>query len=44
MRTQHAANSGKLVVEAEKSLWLQRPKAIINDFSTIIMRGDKIGS
>ncbi len=44
MRTQDAANSGKLVIEAEGvSYGYSGQKPIIDDFSTIIMRGDKTG-
>jgi len=44
MNAQEAARSGKLVIEAEKvsSGYPGRP-AVIRDFSTIVMRGDKIG-
>ena len=44
MKTQDAANSGKLVIEAERvSYGYNGQKPVIDDFSTIIMRGDKIG-
>ena len=43
-RTQDAANSGKLVIEAEGvSFGYSGQNPIIDDFSTVIMRGDKIG-
>jgi ATP-binding cassette subfamily F protein uup len=44
MRTQDAASSGKLVIEAEGvSYGYSGQKPIIDDFSTIILRGDKTG-
>ena len=44
MRTQDAANSGKLVIEARGvSYGYGGQKPIIDDFSTVIMRGDKTG-
>jgi ABC transport system ATP-binding/permease protein len=44
MRTQDAASSGKLVIEAEGvSYGYSGQQPIIDDFSTIIMRGDKTG-
>ena len=44
MRTQDAARSGKLVIEAQGvSYGYSGQKPIIDDFSTVIMRGDKTG-
>ncbi|MFZ2445009.1 MAG: ATP-binding cassette domain-containing protein [Syntrophobacteraceae bacterium] len=44
MNTQEAARSGKLVIEAENvSCGYGDQASVIRDFSTIIMRGDKIG-
>ncbi len=44
MRTQDAASSGKLVIEAVGVSYSHSgQKPIIDDFSTIIMRGDKTG-
>jgi ABC transport system ATP-binding/permease protein len=44
MRTQDAAKSGKLVIEAEGvSYGYSGQTPIIDNFSTIVMRGDKIG-
>ena len=44
MKTQDAARSGKLVIEAQGvSYGYSGQKPIIDDFSTIIMRGDKTG-
>ncbi len=36
-------NSGKLVVEAKNMTYQYENKPIVNDFSTLIMRGDRIG-
>jgi len=43
MEVQSGANSGKLVVEAKHIFQSYGDKAVINDFSTVILRGDKIG-
>jgi ATP-binding cassette subfamily F protein uup len=44
MKTQDATRSGKLVIEAEGvSYGCSGQPPIIDDFSTVIMRGDKIG-
>ncbi len=44
MKTQDAANSGKLVIEAKGlSYGYGGQKPVIDDFSTVIMRGDKTG-
>ncbi len=44
MRAQEAVNSGKLVVEAQAvSYGYRKEKPVIQDFSTIVMRGDKTG-
>ncbi len=44
MNAQEAARSGKLVIEAENvSYGYPNQASVIHDFSTIIMRGDKIG-
>jgi len=40
---QEAENSGKLVAEAEKISFAFEDKKIIDGFSTIIIRGDKVG-
>ncbi len=43
MELQGGANSGKLVVEANHICQAYGDKVIIKDFSTVILRGDKIG-
>jgi ATP-binding cassette subfamily F protein uup len=43
MALQGAERSGKLVVEVEHIDYAWDNKPVINDFSTIILRGDKIG-
>lgn len=43
MQTQQAALSGKLVVEALNIHYSYQNKTLIKDFSTMIIRGDKIG-
>jgi len=43
MELQDGANSGKLVVEADHITQGYDDKTIIRDFSTVILRGDKIG-
>jgi ABC transport system ATP-binding/permease protein len=43
MKIQDAGNSGKLVIEAEGVSYGYENKPVIEDFSTLVMRGDKIG-
>ncbi|MDA8306947.1 MAG: ATP-binding cassette domain-containing protein, partial [Deltaproteobacteria bacterium] len=44
MKTQDAVNSGKLVIDVEAvSYGYGEEKPVIDDFSTVVMRGDKIG-
>lgn len=43
MQLQEAERSGKLVVEAENISFAYEDRAIFRDFSTTILRGDKIG-
>jgi ATP-binding cassette subfamily F protein uup len=43
MELQSGTNSGKLVVEADHISQAYGDKTIIRDFSTVILRGDKIG-
>ncbi|MBI2412248.1 MAG: ATP-binding cassette domain-containing protein [Deltaproteobacteria bacterium] len=43
IRTQEADISGKLVIEAKGIGFSYGDRPIINDFSTVIMRGDKVG-
>ncbi|MGD9974477.1 MAG: ATP-binding cassette domain-containing protein [Desulfatirhabdiaceae bacterium] len=44
LRAQEARRSGKLVIEANSvSFGFETGKPLIQDFSTVIMRGDKIG-
>jgi len=43
MQIQQAENSGKIVIEAENIGYCYGDKTLINNFSTVIMRGDKIG-
>jgi ATP-binding cassette subfamily F protein uup len=44
MKAQEAVNSGKLVIEVEGvSYGYEDKQPIIDDFSTLVMRGDKIG-
>ncbi len=44
MKTQDAGNSGKLVIEVEAvSCGYGEKQPIIDDFSTVVLRGDKIG-
>ncbi len=44
LRAQEARRSGKLVIEANTvSFGFENGKPLIQDFSTVIMRGDKIG-
>ena len=40
---QEAERSGKLVIEAENLSYAYEEKPIVQDFSTLIMRGDKVG-
>jgi len=43
IRVQEAGRSGKLVVEAENVAFAYEKEFIIRDFSTLIMRGDRVG-
>jgi ATP-binding cassette subfamily F protein uup len=43
IRVQDAGLSGRIVIEAEHLSYAWQGEPIINDFSTTIMRGDKIG-
>lgn len=43
MQAEKAERSGRLVIEAENIIFKYDENLIINDFSTTIMRGDKIG-
>lgn len=43
MQTQDSERSGHLVAEVENASFAYDGKPIINDFSTLIMRGDKVG-
>lgn len=43
MQLQQAGSSGKLVIDAENISYRYENKTLINNFSTIIMRGDKVG-
>ena len=43
LETQSAEQSGKIVFEVENLSFNQGERAIINDFSSVIMRGDKVG-
>ncbi len=43
MRAQEAERTGKLVIEAEKISYAYDGRPIIKDFSTTIIRGDKVG-
>lgn len=43
MRAQEAERSGRLVVEASDIGFARGDRAIIRDFSTVIMRGDRVG-
>ncbi len=43
MQVQEAERTGKLVVEAENVSYRYTDHAVIRDFSTIIIRGDKLG-
>ncbi|HEX3035710.1 MAG TPA: ATP-binding cassette domain-containing protein [Thermodesulfobacteriota bacterium] len=43
LQAQEAERSGKLVVEAEGVSFSYGERQIIRDFSTVIMRGDKVG-
>jgi ATP-binding cassette subfamily F protein uup len=43
MQVQEAERTGKLVIEAKNISFLHGATAIIRDFATVIMRGDKVG-
>ena len=43
MQIQEARRSGRLVIEAENVSYAYGERPILNDFSTIIQRGDKVG-
>ena len=43
MQIQEARRSGRLVIEAEHVTYAYGERPILNDFSTIIQRGDKVG-
>lgn len=43
IQVQEAGRSGKLVVEAENIAFAYQNESIIRDFSTLIMRGDRVG-
>ncbi len=43
MQIQEARRSGRLVIEAEHVSYAYGERPILNDFSTIIQRGDKVG-
>ncbi len=43
LRIQEAQRSGRLVVEVEKLGFAYEDREIVGDFSTMIMRGDKVG-
>jgi ATP-binding cassette subfamily F protein uup len=43
LQIQDAARSGHLVIEAKNASFAFGEKCVIRDFSTIIMRGDKVG-
>jgi ATP-binding cassette subfamily F protein uup len=43
LAVQEARRSGRLVIEAEKLRYSFENRAILNDFSTTIQRGDKVG-
>ncbi|BCM91202.1 ABC transporter ATP-binding protein uup [Abditibacteriota bacterium] len=43
LRAQEARKSGRLVVEAEKLAFSYPDHPIVENFSTVVMRGDKIG-
>ncbi len=43
MQIQEARRSGRLVIEAEHVSYAYEKRPILNDFSTVIQRGDKVG-
>lgn len=43
MQAQEAERTGKLVIEAENVNYAYKDHPIVRDFSTLIMRGDKVG-
>jgi ABC transport system ATP-binding/permease protein len=43
MQVQEAERTGKLVIEATEVCFSYDDKPILKDFSTLIMRGDKVG-
>ncbi len=43
MRAQEAQRTGRLVMEAEKIEFSYKDQAVIRDFATVVMRGDKVG-
>ncbi|GAP16528.1 ATP-binding cassette domain-containing protein [Levilinea saccharolytica] len=43
MQIQEARRSGRLVIEAEHVSYAYGERPILNDFSTVIQRGDKVG-
>jgi ABC transport system ATP-binding/permease protein len=43
MQVQEAERTGKLVIEATEVCFFYDEKSILKDFSTLIMRGDKVG-
>jgi ATP-binding cassette subfamily F protein uup len=43
LQVQEAERTGKLVIEARKVSFSYGPAPIVRDFSTVIMRGDKVG-
>jgi ATP-binding cassette subfamily F protein uup len=43
LQTQEAERSGKLVIEARDVSFAYGPRPIVRDFSTTIMRGDRVG-
>jgi ABC transport system ATP-binding/permease protein len=43
LQVQEAERTGKLVIEATEVCFLYDDKPILRDFSTLIMRGDKVG-
>jgi ATP-binding cassette subfamily F protein uup len=43
MRAQEAQRTGRLVMEAEKIEFSYKDQAVVRDFATVVMRGDKVG-
>ncbi|MBW1940048.1 MAG: ATP-binding cassette domain-containing protein [Deltaproteobacteria bacterium] len=43
MRAQEAQRTGRLVMETEKIEFSYKDQAVIRDFFTVVMRGDKVG-